>query len=191
MADPPGLWWSHSFGDNNPEVLVALDVATDNRIYVCGDFQGYLNLGGGNLVSQGEYDIFLAAFSPDGTHLWSRSFGDSGNDKVRDLIVDGDSNIIIVGDFFYSIDLGGGLLTSAGDKDAFVAKYSSDGNHLWSTHYGDMNYQSAQCVTVGSENHISIAGQFAGEIDLGGGPLYSMDAQDLYLAVFDFDGSAD
>jgi hypothetical protein len=189
LADPLEPLWCFKFGDAGADVMVALEVASDDRIYVTGDFTGGLDLGGEQLVSQGEYDIFLAAFSSEGLHLWSRSFGDFGNDKVRDLVVDDDGNVIIVGDFFYGINFGGGELYSAGDKDAFIAKYNGNGHHLWSAHFGDANYQSASCVEVDSNGHLFLAGPYLGTMNFGGTDISSFDGQDLFLASLDADGS--
>lgn len=189
MADPLIPYWSRTFGDNLPDVLTALDTGPEDQIIVTGNFQGGMNFGAEQIVSQGEYDIFLAALSQSGHVLWYTSFGDINNDKVRDLVVDSAGNIIIVGDFFGSMDFGGGLFTSAGDKDAFVAKFDANGNHLWSAVFGDSNYQSAQCVTVSPENNVVLAGQFTGVINLGGQEFSSMDQQELFLVTFDPDGS--
>ncbi len=188
-ADSLDPLWCLRFGDAGAEVMVALEVASDDRIYVTGDFIGGLDLGGEQLVSQGEYDIFLAAFDSEGMHIWSRSFGDFGNDKVRDLIVDDDGNVIIVGDFFYGINFGGGDLYSAGDKDAFIAKYNGNGHHLWSANFGDAYYQSASCVEVDSNGEIFIAGPFLGTMNFGGTDISSFEEQDLFLASLDADGS--
>jgi hypothetical protein len=72
----------------------------------------------------------------DERHIWSRSFGDSDDDIGRAVAVDGSGNVILTGWFEGAVDFGGGLLTSVGDRDIFLAKYDMDGNHIWSRAYG-------------------------------------------------------
>jgi len=187
-AELPDLLWSRSFGGADADVISAVKAGPNDYIVATGNFQGSSSFGGLPLVSAGEYDIFLSYYSPNGHHLWSRQFGDQNNDKVRDLAVDNLGNIIIVGDFFQTIDFGGGPLVSAGDKDAFVAKFDSDGDHLWSARFGDADYQSAECVGVDELNRIFTAGQFRGSLNLGGGSMNSLDQQDIFLAKFNTDG---
>ncbi len=189
FADP--LWpeWCRHDGGSGADVLVAMDIGPDGRIHLAGDFNGSIDFGGEPLNSQGEYDIFLAALDSDFDHIWSRSFGDFGNDKLRDMVIDNEGNVIIVGDFFYNIDLGGGVLSSAGDKDIFIAKYNANGHHLWSARFGDSFYQSAQCVTVDDEGRIYLSGPFLGILNLGGDDLQYLDDQELFLACLDSDGN--
>ncbi len=187
-ADPLNPDWCRRYGDSTADVLVALDIGAEDRIHLTGDFQGAIDFGGEQLYSQGEYDIFLAAIDPTGSHVWSRSFGDFSNDKVRDLVVDDEGNVIIVGDFFTNLDLGGGELSSAGDKDIFIAKYNGNGHHLWSARFGDAYYQSAQCVAVDGEGRIYLAGPFNGTLNLGGEDLTTFEGQRLFLACLDASG---
>jgi hypothetical protein len=49
----------------------------------------------------------VAKFSPDGARLWSKQFGNTGNEQVNKVAVDNDGNIIITGFFWYSINFGG------------------------------------------------------------------------------------
>jgi len=70
--------WGASYGDASSQF--AYDVAIDNvtgRIAITGAFQGTINFGGGNMTSQGNNDVFLATFEPDGTFISERLFGDA------------------------------------------------------------------------------------------------------------------
>ena len=55
---------------------VALD--PDGNIIITGSFTGRVDFGGGALVSAGSTDIFVAKYTQDGVHVWSRRFGGVG-----------------------------------------------------------------------------------------------------------------
>jgi hypothetical protein len=180
--------WSRSFGDAWAQVPVRLAALPLGHVAVVGSFAGTVDFGGGPLISAGEYDVFLAVFDAGGQHCWSRRFGDAANDKARDIDVDAAGNIVITGDFFGGIDFGGAPLSSAGDKDAFLASFDASGNHRWSRSFGDAAYDSGWTLSCGPGGAVSLAGRFRGAIDLGGGPLTAFDGVDLFLARFGADG---
>jgi hypothetical protein len=55
--------WSKSFGDGSGAVGRAVAVDPSGNVFVTGYFPNTINFGGGNLVSAGGYDIFLAKFA--------------------------------------------------------------------------------------------------------------------------------
>ena len=57
-------------------------------------------------------------------HLWSKRFGTPPWDRGRSVAVDSGGNVLVTGGFEGTVDFGGGGLTSAGDHDIFLAKYS-------------------------------------------------------------------
>ena len=180
--------WNDRYGDESPQVPTSIALGPDNGIVIAGSFSGVLDLGGAPLISAGEYDIFLALFNAEGQHIWSRSFGDASNDKARDLAVSAEGDILLSGDFFQTIDFGGGPLISEGDKDAFLARFDLEGNHVWSQGFGDAQFQSASAVAFDTDGNAILGGNFRGSIDLGGGSLDAFDAQDIFIACFDAGG---
>ena len=115
--------WSHIFGDAFEQF--SYDVACDasGNIIIAGYFEGAVDFGGGTLTSAGAYDAFVAKFSPEGTHLWSDSFGDSQEQYSFGVAADNSGDVIITGFFAGSVDFGSGVLTSAGLYDIFIAKF--------------------------------------------------------------------
>ena len=74
-----------------------------------------------------------AACAQDLVHSWSMGFGDYDRKEVRGIAVDGWGNVIITGPSSGTVDFGGGPLTSEGFADCYIAKFSSGGEHLWSS----------------------------------------------------------
>lgn len=76
VYSPQGqLKWAKSFGDASTQAVYGLAVDGNGRILMGGSMRGKVDFGGGPLVAAGAGDAFLAAFGPDGQHLWSTSWG--------------------------------------------------------------------------------------------------------------------
>lgn len=81
--------------------------------------------------------------------------------------VDVQGNIAVVGFFTNSVDFGGGLLTSAGDDDAFLVKFDNACNHVFSKSFGSADFQVFTGVRFDPTGNILVAGTIAETIDLG------------------------
>jgi hypothetical protein len=69
---------------------------------------------------------------PQITAISCQTFGDESRQILHGVAADPESNIIVVGDFWGSIDFGCSKLISAGDRDIFLAKFDRAGKCLWS-----------------------------------------------------------
>lgn len=124
-----------------------------------------------------------------GAHLWSKRFGDGGNQIAWGVAADPAGNLVIAGEFTGALDFGGGAsLTSAGSSDVFVAKLDSAGNSLWAKRFGDPTYQAAVSVAVDSNGDVLVTGQFHGAIDFGGSPIVSSGGADIFVLKLDAAG---
>lgn len=124
-----------------------------------------------------------------GTPLGIRSFGDAGDDIPMDSATDRQGNLIIVGYFDGTLDLGAGPMTSGELSDVFVVKLRPDGTAMWSKRFGDDNQQEAQRVAVDADGNVVIIGTFRGTVDFGGGPLVSAGSRDAFVVKLDADGN--
>ena len=164
--------WSQRFGDVNDQYGESVAVDGSGNVIVTGQFLDTVDFGGGLLTSGGGVDIFVAKFDPGGDHIWSQRFGDAGGQIGESVAVDGLGNVVVTGDFWDgTVDFGGGPLTSAGNKDIFLAKFDPNGNHVWSQRFGDVSAQDSDCVAVDGSGDVVVTGSFSGTVDFGGGPL--------------------
>ncbi|WP_434415966.1 hypothetical protein [Nannocystis pusilla] len=122
---------------------------------------------------------------------WIRQFDaypDTGHNATS-LAVDGAGNVILVGAFFGTADFGGEtFVVTDPHSDAFVAKFDTGGNHVWSRHFGGPGEQRIDVVAVDEDGTIALGGRFSGEIDVGGGPLTSVSFMDVVVANLTPDG---
>jgi len=181
--------WSQRFGDAADQYGIGVETDGSGNALVTGYFLSTVDFGGGVLVSGGSFDTYIVKFDAGGTHLWSQRFGDTNSDLGEGVAADGSNNVILAGRFVDTIDFGGGVLTSSGSQDVFLAKFDASGTHLWSQRFGDTNQDVNNAVAVDGSGNIVITGQDRGLIDFGGGPLLAVDLLDGYVAKFDAGGN--
>jgi hypothetical protein len=148
-----------------------------------------VNFGGGPLISAGGNDVFVVKLDASGGYLWSKSFGDADQQDATAVAVDSAGDVLVTGEFFGTVNFGGGPLTSAGDYDLFLVKFDASGGHVWSKRFGDDDDQGgAPSVIVDASGNVLVAGTFHGTLDFGGSPIASIGGQDAYLAKLDASG---
>jgi len=124
--DPDGVHvWSRRFGGTSYETGTSLAVDASSNVFLGGHFHGTANFGGPNLVSAGNVDVFFAEYRPDGSYVWSQCFGGTAADAGQSIAVDGAGNRYLTGYFYGQVNFGGGMITSSGTPDVFLAKYGS------------------------------------------------------------------
>jgi len=177
--------WSHSYGDfGGLDMSKHTGIDGSGNIYITGCFGATVDFGGGPLVSAGEEDGFVAKYNAAGSHVWSRRFGGSGGDRGNSIAIDEADNVIVSGCFSETADFDGDSLVSAGSDDIFVAKYDSDGNHVWSQRFGDTGSDWGFDIAVDPADNVLVTGWFMNTVDFGGGPLVSAGERDIFVAKF-------
>ena len=193
QLDPKHIW-SKRFGGRDDDWGYLVSVDNSDNVYITGTFwSSMIDFGEGIVTNAGVRNIFLAKFDGNGNNLWSKSFGGSNWDEALSVSVDSLGNVYITGNFCSStIDFGGGALTNAGGScvgypcpDIFLAKFDSNGNHIWSKSFGVGEWDKSNSVSVDSLGNVYGIGYFYGSsIDFGGCPLSSAGRQDIYLIKY-------
>lgn len=189
--------WGKRFGSAGTKSQFARTIAVDasGNVVLAGSFKGTMTLGGPTMTSNAaSTDVFVAKLSGTGAHVWSKQFGDPGDQAEAKASVDEQGNIVVTGAYNGAIDFGGGSLPSAGQGDIFLAKLDPNGGHVWSKRFGDASIQSAPYAAVDPAGEIALTGTFLGTIDLGGGPLACAGGttggnQDVFVAKLDASGN--
>jgi hypothetical protein len=178
--------WSTDFGGSGSSLATPVGIAVDSggASVVLGYFSGTVSFGGVAQTSAGLGDISLVKFSSNGSLIWVKRFGGTGDDVAKGIAIDASDNIYITGYFRSTVDFGGGPLTTAG-TNAFLAKYASTGAHLWSKRLNSVSgIDEGTAVGVdGSGNAIVAVGVF-GTSDFGGGPLTTAGGSDVALVKY-------
>ncbi len=184
--------WSERFGGDGFDRPAGIATDSARDVVITGSFNTTIDFGGDTFTtSNGFPDFFIAKLSgADGGHLWSRAAGSTGPDIGKSVAVDHSGNVVVVGEFERTVNLGGSPLTSAGTDNLFVAKYGgSTGQHLFSQRFGSTS-AIAYNVAIDSADSIVLAGSFDGPIDFGGAaPLTNVSGSDLFVAKLSLAGS--
>ncbi len=187
------LLWKKRYGSGGTEQGNAVTVDGNGDVVVVGTFQGTVNFGGANLTATGgstDQDIFIAKYAGvTGEHIWSKHFGAGPSyDYANAVTIDSGNNILVTGKFYGIANFGGSDLVSAGDYDAFVAKYLPGGAHIWSKRFGGTLADNGTSIAVDSLGNVVAGGTFRGTVNFGGVSLASAGGDDVYLLKYLSDG---
>ena len=172
--------WAKRLGGTADDGAYGMQVDSIGNLLVTGFFMRGVDLGGGFLSNPpGGLNTFVAKYSSAGAHVWSKSFWSSADNQGYGLVVDGNGDLVVTGVFSGQIDAGGGVLTTRGGVDGYLAKFSSAGVPIWSKGIGGANADRAECIAADSSGNLFVLGRFSQLSDWGGGPMTT--------ASFDYD----
>ncbi len=185
--DPMGSHiWSQAYSGSGNQLSWALAVDAKDNIAVVGYTEGAVDFGGGVLTSAGGEDIFVAKLDSAGTHQWSKLVGAGQDQQPQDVVFDSKGNILLTGFIESSADFGGGQLSSAGQEDAFVAKLTGAGEHLWSYRYGSGGAETGHGLTVDNNDDVVVVGYHSSTVNFGGAALSSAGSYDAFIAKLSY-----
>ena len=165
-------------------------VAADSAggVYVAGSFTSAVSFPGGSLTSAGSSDAFLMKFDANGAYVWSVKIGGTGADAAYGVDVDVNGNVVLTGYFSGTADFGGTRLVSS-SASGFVAKYSPGGQYLWGKALGGSGWAVGTSISATVNGQIAVTGRFSSSVDFGGGTLSSAGGTDIFLAMYDTNGT--
>lgn len=103
----------------------------------------------------GDGDMWIVKLNSQGTLVWQKSLGGSGNEIANSLIVANDGSAIVVG---FSSSTNGNVTGNHGGDDFWVVKLDSLGNLIWEQSYGGSSNETANSIQVASDQNYIVAG---------------------------------
>jgi len=141
---------------------VGLTIGQDGSIYLTGDTFGDLD----GQINSGNNDVFLIRYRSDGSKAWTKLMGGSGYDAPDAIASGNDGSIYIAGSTNSVLLPGQRQFGVGGGIDAFVSRYNSNGERLWTSVIGtdlsSSENEYASAVTVGTDGNIYVANIGAG-----------------------------
>jgi gliding motility-associated-like protein len=133
--------------------------------------------------------IFMCFFeSVSAQDNWLRRGGGTNIDEALDLTKDNSENSFICGYFSGTSNIGGEVISSNGQTDAFVFKSAPDGDVLWARKYGGSKNDRANAAITDNDGNIYVTGFFTDEADFGGTTLFA-DSGDVFVAKINTTGA--
>ena len=169
--DPNGvsLWGTYYGGSTGLEYTTAIALNSAGDVYFVGETSSsdfpVVPSGSTSLNTIG--DGFIVRLNNSGTTAkWARYFGGSSStDEIRDVAVDGDDNVYVVGmtesygSFPIKPKTGAyNQNANSGLGDGFIAKYDNDNNQLWGSFFGGSGPDNFSAIVVGANNDVFISG---------------------------------
>jgi Beta-propeller repeat len=163
---------------------IAIDAIGNSM--VTGSFSSRATFGAGEpneimLTSAGSNDIFITMYAPDGSLVWAKQAGGSGQfegqgktDQGQGIALDTTGNSLVTGSFngvatFGVEEPNETVITSAGDNDIFVAKYASDGSLIWVAQAGGVGGDQGKGIAVDAMGNSLITGSYRDSAIFGAG----------------------
>ncbi len=127
--------WTLAWGAEENDCCYGIGLDESDNLYVTGSFRSTVDLDPGpgmeEITSNGNADIFLTRFTPEGDFIWSRAWGGAGHDMGYELITDCNGNIFVNGNYSDVVDFDPGPNTeehtSNGQHDAYIIKLLPNG----------------------------------------------------------------
>jgi hypothetical protein len=138
MNSTGDLLWINQIGNSEDDKSGVVVQDNNGDLLLSGRFTGTLTIGNNTLNNPVGYDWFLAKLnSGTGTPLWVISEGGLGSDdRISAVGVNPWNEIILTGRFAGSFLFGNQNISSVGNDDIFIAKYSSSGSFIWVKTFG-------------------------------------------------------
>jgi len=184
------IGWAQTWGGAGVDAANSVKVDDYNNVYVTGQFSGNVDFDPGDGVEAhyAEQGAFFSKFDPLGEFLWVIIWGEgTGGDAVaHDISIAPSGEIYVTGSFNNTVDFGSGPIE--GIRDAFLVKYSKDGEFRWVKTWGADEYDGGFGVDTPEEGGVYVSGTYAGTVDFDPGSGYetyvSNGKQDIFVSRF-------
>ncbi len=176
--------WARPFGGAADDHGLAVVIDDQDNVIVTGDFSNKVDFGDGTLASAGGSDIFVASYTSDGVHRWSRRYGSSCHADVGSSLAASDTGFAVAGWFMCSVDLAGATLKAAAQRDIFVGSFRSRDSLRWGRSFGDSSEDKGRGVALDRDGNVTLIGSFVGDVDFGDGVVTSAGGQDIVIASY-------
>jgi hypothetical protein len=114
--------WIRRIGGSGAQSAHAVAFDEQDNVIVVGSYTGDVNDPPLAPLGNAPSNAFVVKYDAFGDVVWNKSFGDDEVQDARAVGTDAGGNVFVTGQFFGSIPLATGTLTSAGADDLFVLK---------------------------------------------------------------------
>ncbi|MCX6199679.1 MAG: SBBP repeat-containing protein [Bacteroidetes bacterium] len=161
--------WAKRAGGKNMDYGTCVATDREGNLYTGGIFSNdSIVFDSITLFNTGNYDMYLVKYDTSGLVIWALSSSGGFTEDPFDIVTDSRDNIYVTGYFNSSvINLGNDTLhnlLNQGQNDAFLVKYNSSGNFIWSKGVGGSKGDESYSVAVDNNDNVYISGGFRSSI---------------------------
>lgn len=175
--DAADFKWAAVLGGLEEDERPDISIDSAGNVYVTGNFESTADFDPGPgefpLTSLGEEDIFLVKLSNFGALVWAKAIGGLDSDRGEGIVVDPNGDVFVTGSFKESVDFDPGagqfFLTSAGEKDVFLSRYSSSGQFYSAQAMRGELEDVGHAIALDKAQNVYVAGSFQGTVDFNAG----------------------
>jgi len=186
------------FNDFGEAVAVDSDLFDSDPaegVYMAGTFTGIATFDGGanpdtTITTFSDFDAFLAKYDINGDLQWVERVGGVEQDVANSVAVTPEgSDVYLIGSFTGEAEAGDTTLVGSGSSDAYLARFTPDGDLVWARSAGGTSSDSGYDVAVTIEGDAYAVGQFSSVIQFDDDvALQSVGLSDIFIVRYGDDG---
>jgi PKD repeat protein len=155
-ATVPVKVWDKTLGGNLFDEAASIIATADGGYLVAGTSSSGVS-GDMSEGSKGGKDYWVVKINANGSKVWDRTFGGSGNDELQVAISTSEGGFLLVG-FSDSNVSGDKTENSKGGLDFWIVKINASGAKVWDKTYGGSTEDRALSVVATPEGGFVVAG---------------------------------
>jgi len=182
--------WGKVFGTSGLDACQGMTLDQAGDVYFAGFNEAEITFGTAPLPYGGGEDAYLVKLDgSNGNHLWSRAFGGTNDQRIRD--VQWFDNTLFIGglarDNIALMNANAGL---SNKLNVFLARLDGNGNPIWDRVYDNGQDNGLNELALGPTGHPTASGYFRNTLDFGVGGAVTANGEDAYVLQLDAnDGS--
>ena len=202
FAQQPTLEWVKGMGGSlSEDVGRSIGVDANGNVYTTGNFRATVDFdpsaGVDSKTAVGDKDVFIQKLAADGSFVWAKQMGGTGEDIAYGLEIDALGNVYTIGLFEDTVDFdpnaGVQALISGVGRNVFIQKLDPNGNFLWVKQIGVTGRCVAYASATDAQGNLYLTGDFSGTVDfdpsMNNQSLTSNGGVDGYVLKLDANGN--
>ena len=191
VSSVPSITTNSSFGGEYEDKLHKVIETNDGKLLLVGYGSGIGGGGPNNVGGQlgetyGSADFWAVKTELDGTIIWEKNFGGTGEDICQDVIQTPDGGYLLAG-YTSSFDFDAEFIYNG--YDGWIVKIDANGNKLWTKKYGGTEAEAFHQIIASNDGNYFAVGQTGGyNIENNGNQSNNPNA-DMFVVKFDGDGN--
>lgn len=158
-----GLLWSTLYGGQSIDLGWLCTTDLDDNVYMAGASLSTDNISqdGHQNILFGVQDGFLVKFAASGERLWGTYYGGPDLEFGYSCTTDADGNVYLSGETSSSLGISSDGFQNGfggGNFDAFLTKFTSEGERIWSSYFGGSADDYSLGCAVGENGRVYLSG---------------------------------